>query len=121
MPSAPPWCATREPRQPTADRRHLAAALLVGAGLNLLIRGAEVVEAADRWYRFGRTILYGQLEDETPVGSVRRLATYSSSPVHAPVSIQRWSTQRLLLTAAAALGALLLTGLFVDSLQAGLG
>ena len=25
---------------------------------------------------FGRTILYGQLEDETPVGSVRRLATY---------------------------------------------
>jgi hypothetical protein len=33
-------------------------------------------EKADRWYRFGRTILYGQLEDETPVGSVRRLATY---------------------------------------------
>jgi hypothetical protein len=33
-------------------------------------------ERADRWYRFGRTILYGQLEDESPVGSVRRLATY---------------------------------------------
>ena len=33
-------------------------------------------ERADRWYRFGRTILYGQLEDETPVGPVRRLATY---------------------------------------------
>jgi hypothetical protein len=33
-------------------------------------------ERTDRWYRFGRTILYGQLEDETPVGSVRRLATY---------------------------------------------
>jgi hypothetical protein len=33
-------------------------------------------ERADRWYRFGRTILYGQLEDETPMGSVRRLATY---------------------------------------------
>jgi hypothetical protein len=33
-------------------------------------------ERADRWYRFGRTILYGQLEDETPIGSVRRLATY---------------------------------------------
>ncbi|HEY2959873.1 MAG TPA: hypothetical protein VGM21_16955 [Actinomycetota bacterium] len=33
-------------------------------------------ERADRWYRFGRTIMYGQLEDETPVGSVRRLATY---------------------------------------------
>jgi hypothetical protein len=31
-------------------------------------------ERADRWYRIGRTILYGQLEDETPSGSVRRLA-----------------------------------------------
>jgi tRNA A-37 threonylcarbamoyl transferase component Bud32 len=28
---------------------------------------------ADRWYRIGRTIAYGQLEDETPMGSVRRL------------------------------------------------
>ena len=26
--------------------------------------------------QFGRTILYGQLEDETPIGSVRRLAAY---------------------------------------------
>jgi hypothetical protein len=43
------------------------------------------------------------------------------APAHTPVSIQRWSTQRLLLTAAAALGALLLTGLFVDSLRAGFG
>jgi hypothetical protein len=33
-------------------------------------------ERADRWYRFGRTILYGQLEDETSIGSVRRLAAY---------------------------------------------
>jgi tRNA A-37 threonylcarbamoyl transferase component Bud32 len=31
---------------------------------------------ADLWYRIGRTILYGQLEDETPIGSVRRLVTY---------------------------------------------
>jgi hypothetical protein len=30
---------------------------------------------ADRWYRIGRTLLYGHLEDETPIGSVRRLAT----------------------------------------------
>ncbi len=30
---------------------------------------------ADRWYRIGRTLLYGRLEDETPIGSVRRLAT----------------------------------------------
>jgi len=33
-------------------------------------------ERADRWYRFGRTILYGQLEDEPAIGSVRRLAAY---------------------------------------------
>ena len=31
---------------------------------------------ADRWYRAIRTIMYGQLEDETPMGSVRRLVTY---------------------------------------------
>ena len=31
---------------------------------------------ADRWYRIGRTILYGRLEDETPFGDVRRLAEY---------------------------------------------
>ncbi|HEY7477497.1 MAG TPA: hypothetical protein VIB62_04590 [Actinomycetota bacterium] len=31
---------------------------------------------ADRWYRVGRTILYGQLEDEAPFGSVRRLIGY---------------------------------------------
>jgi hypothetical protein len=31
---------------------------------------------ADRWYRIGRTILYGKLEDETHFTSVRRLAEY---------------------------------------------
>ena len=31
---------------------------------------------ADRWYRIGRTIMYGKLEDETPFSSVRRLAEY---------------------------------------------
>jgi tRNA A-37 threonylcarbamoyl transferase component Bud32 len=31
---------------------------------------------ADRWYRVMREVLYGQLEDETPMGSVRRLVTY---------------------------------------------
>jgi tRNA A-37 threonylcarbamoyl transferase component Bud32 len=31
---------------------------------------------ADRWYKVGRTILYGRLEDEVPLGSVRRLAIY---------------------------------------------
>jgi tRNA A-37 threonylcarbamoyl transferase component Bud32 len=31
---------------------------------------------ADRWYRVIREVLYGQLEDETPMGSVRRLVIY---------------------------------------------
>jgi tRNA A-37 threonylcarbamoyl transferase component Bud32 len=31
---------------------------------------------ADRWYRIGRTLLYGQLEDEVPFASVRRLVAY---------------------------------------------
>ena len=37
-----------------------------------------------------------------------------------PISSQRWSPQRLTLTAAAAFGVLLLAGLFLDSLRAGL-
>ena len=31
---------------------------------------------ADRWYKLGRTILYGRLEDEAPYQSVRRLVEY---------------------------------------------
>jgi membrane-associated phospholipid phosphatase/serine/threonine protein kinase len=31
---------------------------------------------ADRWYKLGRTILYGRMEDETPFQSVRRLVGY---------------------------------------------
>ena len=31
---------------------------------------------ADRWYKVGRTILYGRLEDEVALGSVRRLTLY---------------------------------------------
>jgi membrane-associated phospholipid phosphatase/tRNA A-37 threonylcarbamoyl transferase component Bud32 len=31
---------------------------------------------ADRWYKLGRTILYGSLEDESPFNTVRRLVTY---------------------------------------------
>ena len=31
---------------------------------------------ADRWYKLGRTLLYGRLEDERPFGSVRRLVEY---------------------------------------------
>ena len=42
------------------------------------------------------------------------------APARERVSIQRWSTRRLLLTAGAALGTLLLAGFFLDSLRAGL-
>jgi hypothetical protein len=45
----------------------------------------------------------------------RRLA-----PARERVSIQRWSIQRLVLTALAALATLTLAGLFLDSLRAGL-
>jgi hypothetical protein len=31
---------------------------------------------ADRWYKLGRIILYGTLEDESPFQTVRRLAEY---------------------------------------------
>ena len=31
---------------------------------------------ADRWYKLGRTILYGTMEDESPFQTVRRLAEY---------------------------------------------
>lgn len=31
---------------------------------------------ADRWYKLGRSVLYGALEDETPFGSVRRFVEY---------------------------------------------
>ncbi len=31
---------------------------------------------ADRWYKLGRTILYGALEDESPFGTVRRFVEY---------------------------------------------
>ena len=31
---------------------------------------------ADRWYKLGRTIIYGRLEDEAPFQSVRRLVQY---------------------------------------------
>jgi hypothetical protein len=42
------------------------------------------------------------------------------APPRDPISIQRWSPQRLTLTAAAAFGVLLLAALFLDSLRAGL-
>jgi serine/threonine protein kinase len=42
------------------------------------------------------------------------------APARKPISIQRWSAQRLLLTAGAAVGTLILVVLFLDSLRAGL-
>ena len=37
---------------------------------------------ADRWYKLGRTILYGSLEDESPFQTVRRLAEYEDYALH---------------------------------------
>jgi membrane-associated phospholipid phosphatase len=37
---------------------------------------------ADRWYKLGRTILYGTLEDEAPFQTVRRLAEYEDYALH---------------------------------------
>jgi len=37
---------------------------------------------ADRWYKLGRTILYGTLEDEAPFQTVRRLAGYEDYALH---------------------------------------
>jgi len=37
---------------------------------------------ADRWYKLGRFILYGSLEDEVPFKSVRRLAEYEDYALH---------------------------------------
>ena len=42
------------------------------------------------------------------------------APPRERISIQRWSAQRLLLTAGAALGTILLVVLFIDSLRAGM-
>jgi membrane-associated phospholipid phosphatase len=36
---------------------------------------------ADRWYKLGRSILYGSLEDESPFKTVRRLVTYEDYAV----------------------------------------
>src|SRR5438874_1311317 len=33
---------------------------------------------ADRWYKLGRRMLYGRLEDETPFGTVRRFVEYEA-------------------------------------------
>jgi len=72
---------------------------------------------ADRWYKLGRTILYGRLEDEMPFQSVRRLVQYEDYalrllqdvgvPTAAPVGIVELTPEREYL---------LLTG-FVDGSQ----
>ncbi len=59
---------------------------------------------ADRWYKMGRTILYGRLEDEAPFQSVRRLVQYedytlrlmrdSGIPTAAPVGIVELTPER---------------------------
>jgi hypothetical protein len=42
------------------------------------------------------------------------------APSASPVSIQRWSLRRLAVTAAAAIGVVILVSLFLDSLRAGM-
>jgi tRNA A-37 threonylcarbamoyl transferase component Bud32/membrane-associated phospholipid phosphatase len=37
---------------------------------------------SDRWYKLGRTLLYGRLEDEKPFHSVRRLVQYEDYILH---------------------------------------
>jgi len=59
---------------------------------------------ADRWYKIGRTILYGALEDETPFGTVRRFVEYEDYalrlmydldlPVPAPYGIVEITPER---------------------------
>ncbi len=59
---------------------------------------------ADRWYKTGRTILYGRLEDEAPFQSVRRLVQYedyalrvmrdAGIPTAAPLGIVELTPER---------------------------
>ncbi|HEV7654837.1 MAG TPA: hypothetical protein VGP36_08895 [Mycobacteriales bacterium] len=37
---------------------------------------------SDRWYKLGRTLLYGRLEDEKPFNTVRRLVQYEDYVLH---------------------------------------
>ncbi|HEY4608650.1 MAG TPA: phosphatase PAP2 family protein, partial [Ilumatobacteraceae bacterium] len=75
---------------------------------------------ADRWYKLGRTILYGRLEDETPFQSVRRLVQYedyalrvmrdAGVPTATPVGIVQLTPEREYM---------LVTSLFEDSEEIG--
>jgi membrane-associated phospholipid phosphatase len=75
---------------------------------------------ADRWYKLGRTILYGRLEDETPFQSVRRLVQYedyslrvmrdAGIPTAAPVGIVQLTPEREYM---------LVTGFFDGALEIG--
>ena len=59
---------------------------------------------ADRWYKIGRTILYGRLEDEAPFQTVRRLVQYedyalrvmrdAGIPTAAPLGIVELTPER---------------------------
>jgi membrane-associated phospholipid phosphatase/tRNA A-37 threonylcarbamoyl transferase component Bud32 len=53
-------------REPGSDREQMLFAKLY----------AKSHVRADRWYKLGRTILYGKLEDETPFQTVRRFVEY---------------------------------------------
>ena len=63
-----------------------AAAARRGRSRHLPVREAlrDEPRRADRWYKLGRTILYGRLEDEAPFQSVRRLVEYEDYTLRAP-------------------------------------
>lgn len=58
------------------DRQHLFAKVY-----------AQNHVRADRWYKLGRTVLYGRLEDETPFQTVRRFVEYEDYTLGL---MQRW-------------------------------
>jgi hypothetical protein len=75
---------------------------------------------ADRWYKLGRTILYGRLEDEKPFQSVRRLVQYedyalrvmrdAGVPTAAPLGVVELTPEREYL---------LVTGFFDGAVEIG--
>ena len=63
----------------TPLRLHIAGAPMAAAPPTTYLFGKLYAMShvrADRWYKLGRTILYGRLEDEAPYKSVRRLVEY---------------------------------------------
>ena len=79
--------------------------VLLGAALAVTVPLLALrLLAPDRWYKLGRQLLYGRLEDEQSFKGVRRLLP--RRPV--PVRVQRWSARRVGLRIALILAVILL-------------